>query len=168
MMERYLVAGFSHTEIAKMMNLMGEPINRQNLDAHWKNHMDLEKAHLRRIWETRARESMLNVEEVEGTIHTYAGMLEVMAQQGITSIMKGDVEWTPKALLDVMERQAQIEARRESEKLDVFMAEAAAFGAAVKEVCPPEMWEDIVAKFEAKTSAPPALVMAEKDVQEID
>lgn len=169
--ERLMVSGIGNPRICVFMEAAGETFNRQNLDRHKANHMSIEEAVIAEMWAHHARNALLDPDEMEGLIVTREGMLDVMLQYAKQAMERGEIMWSAQDILKVMDKQRELEAAKSTTKIDAMLREADAFGAAVRTVCPPDMWNQIYQQYLRNMEiqeAVPEIMAGEGDVTDAD
>jgi hypothetical protein len=152
-MERLIVLSLSYSEIARYFEALGENVTRKSLSNHHAKHMWVESAAIRSLIEDRAREALKDVEEHKGFLLEKKGLLEIMMQQGYSSLMTGNTQVEPKDLLAVIDKLERMDAAQEAIAVDELLKDFNDFADAVKSLAPEDMWAKIFEQYELNVQA---------------
>lgn len=147
-----LVSGWSQVDVAKHFNqIMGEEhFSKMNISRHARFHLDARDAAVRRIMETRARQMLGEIDDIEGMITTKMGAVEVLVQRAMEQMNAGVMELKGGDLLDAIKLLDEMESEWKDTAIDELTNEFKAFAAIVKDEVGEERFREIFAKWEGQ------------------
>lgn len=163
LVNRMLTQGVTYMQIFHKMQTLEEPppaeITYNSIRTHSQRHLPERAAAIRTIVEERSAQR--SIDFVEGTTNLITPQIlaEVMVKRGFENIVADSTVVTPVEALAAAKVMSEF-AKDEQGQMDVVQAFAQLNRIinAVKQVCPPEMWKEIVLHIQSE--APTALTGA--------
>lgn len=110
-------------------------VSRQSISHHYKEHMDLQDAAMRRIIEEEAQLQGKDFEEGVGDVLTKRAALEVALRKGYEDIINGVTTVEPRDLVQIAKVLAEMDTHASSVIVDEARNQVALFLRAIQEVC---------------------------------
>lgn len=150
-----LVTGWSQSSVMRHFNQVAgeEAFNKMNISRHARYHLDAKDAAVRRIIETRAKQFLTDVDEIEGSILTRASALDILIQRGMEGVNQGTVELKAQDIITAIDRLDKLEADYKDTAIDEMLVEFRAFAEVVKDSVGEDKFRDIWDAFEIKMDA---------------
>ncbi len=142
--DHMLVSGYNFSQIARHFDFAG--IDRRSIANHKDKHLSYEEAAIRAVIEREAMIAGKNHEEGVERAITKQSYLEVALQKAYDQLANNLVEIPVGDAVKLIETLTKLEAQYADVAVDEMRVQFNAFMQAVKEVCPPEMWEAIRGK----------------------
>jgi hypothetical protein len=137
--DRMIALGTSHSEISRIFG-----VSRSSIGRHAKNHLNYEEAAVRQIIAREAEEAKANVEEgISGALARRV-YIDVAIQKGFESLINNEVPIEVKDVATLIQLKEKMDSDFEGAALDEVRTQFNAFVQAIREVAPPEMWENIL------------------------
>lgn len=136
--------GTSYSEIARFFELEG--IDRRSISNHAKNHLNYEEAAIQQIIAEEAQAIEADVEEgIRGALmrRTY---LNVGLRKALDSMLNNEIIVEPKDAIAMIQVLDKLDGQTETAQVEEIRTQFNAFVLAIREVCPPEMNIQIVAR----------------------
>jgi hypothetical protein len=137
--DQMLVGGYSFSEIARHFDFAG--IERRSISNHKDKHLSYEEAAIRAVVEREAMLGQKNHDDGVERLITKQTYLEVALQKAYDQLTNNLVEIPAGDAVKLIEALQKLEAQHANVAVDEMRVQFQAFMQAVKEVCPPEMWE---------------------------
>lgn len=129
----------SYSQIGKMFN-----IDRRSVSTHAKEHLMWEDAAIRQIVADAAEQAQQNAEEGIKGIATRRAFAEIYLQKTMGALMDGDLELSGKDALSFAQYLDKMDGQVEGAALSEMQVQFNAFMQAIREICPPGMWQEIL------------------------
>lgn len=130
--EMMLLKGMSYK---KLGDTVSPKVDRRSISNHYKEHMDLQDAALRRIIEDEARLQGLDFEEGVQDAITKRSVLEVALRKGYEDVLNGVTTVEPRDLIQIAKVLAEMDSHQYQIGLDEARAQVQLFIQAIKNVC---------------------------------
>lgn len=111
------------------------PVSRQSISHHYKEHMDLQDAAMRRIIEEEAILQGKDFEEGVGDVLTKRSALEVALRKGYQDIIDGVTTVEPRDLVQIAKLLGDMDSHAADVVVDEARNQVALFLRAIQEVC---------------------------------
>ena len=146
-----LASGWSQAMTIQHFNaIMGEDyFNSSNISTHKKNHLSIKDAAIRHIYEERARQIGMDIEETKGLITTTEGAAASVVQIGVGNMMRGTSHVEVRDLLEAVKILEKMKEEWGDAALPELEREMRSFMKAVKKVVSEDLWTEIVKEFNA-------------------
>jgi hypothetical protein len=144
-----LLLGESRPRIANRFPT--DNLNRSNLCTHRNRHMDVVDAGVAEAVRARTAALRLDADTAGGAVVGRLNLIDQLLTAGLSAAQAGSIRYSARdllALIDERERLAQ-----EQQSMEQLKTEVGAFGDAVKEIVPREIWQQVVDSREAKLAA---------------
>ena len=164
-----LATGWSQASVRRYWNAIenpdddGEFFSTNSLSRHARNHLDIRDAAITKIVAERARQEGIDVAVVEGFLLTKAGVAETIVAEGIRSLHDGHTTAEVRDVLAAVKLIKELEENRLAVAEEEMIKEIKAFTTAVKKNVPEDLWDLILADFEAELHRAP-LALTPPDV----
>ncbi len=142
--ERAIVAGYSYKKIRD--SLPDEPDvdipQVRSMQAHVQQmHLPLPQVQRRAIIESRAKEIGESIEEGQGLLVDYIGVNQLLIQEGLEALQKGEIQMKAGDLIGALKFQHEIEQTTGGSLDDEAWSEALMeYMRITQKLMPPEMW----------------------------
>jgi hypothetical protein len=143
--DRLIAAGMGDKELATELlalepEFKGKKLDtvRKNVERHRKNHINIKDRAVRKILEKRALDQGMLIDEVEGSIVTYRGMLDLAIQRAVEQFSDPNAKIRFADAIDAAKLLEEIERSTFAEQVEIMQRQVQAISLAVKE----ELGED--------------------------
>lgn len=137
--DRMIALGTSHSEIARMFD-----VSRSSIGRHAKKHLNYEEAAVRQIIAREMEEAQADIENgISGAIARRA-YIDVAIQKGFEALLDNSVQVEVKDVATLIQLKEKMDGDTDGVAIDEVKTQFNAFMQAIREVAPPEMWEQIV------------------------
>jgi hypothetical protein len=139
--DQMLVGAYSYSEIARHFEFVG--IDRRSISGHHKKHMSYQDAAIRAVIQRNAEMAQQNHEEGVERLVTKQTYLEIAIQKAYDQLVNNMVEIPAGDAVKLIEALQRLETQYQDAAVDELRVQFNAFMLAVKQVVPPDMWEEI-------------------------
>ena len=142
--DRMIAMGTSYVEISRIFSNEEDTIDRRSIANHADKHLNYEEAAIRRIVEQEAQEAQQNIEEgIQGAL-TRRVYLNVGLQKALEALLSGDAMVEPKDAIAIIQLLDKLDNQSEGAALEEMRVQFQAFVQAIRELLPPEKWQEIL------------------------
>ena len=147
--DRMIALGTSHSEIARIFD-----VSRSSIGRHAKNHLNYEEAAVRQIIARETEEAQADIENgITGAIARRA-YIDVAIQKGFEALLDNTVQVEVKDVATLIQLKEKMDSDVDGVAIDEVRTQFNAFMQAIREVAPPEMWDQIVARTKELLQVP--------------
>lgn len=139
--DQMLVGAYSYSEIARHFSFAG--IERRSISNHHEKHMSYQDAAIRAVIERNAALAQQNHDVGVERLVTKQTYLEVAIQKAYDQLTNNLVEIPAGDAVKLIEALQRLETQYQDAAVDEMRVQFNAFMMAVKQVVPPDMWEEI-------------------------
>jgi hypothetical protein len=137
--DRMIALGTSYSEIGRMFD-----VSRSSVGRHAKNHLNYQEAAVRQIIAREMEEAQTDIENgISGAIARRA-YIDVAIQKGFEALLDNSVAVEVKDVATLIQLKEKMDGDTDGVAIDEVKTQFNAFMQAIREVAPPEMWEQIV------------------------
>jgi len=139
--DRMIALGTSHSEISRIFD-----VSRSSIGRHAKNHLNYEEAAVRQIIARETEEAQADIENgITGAIARRA-YIDVAIQKGFEALLDNTVQVEVKDVATLIQLKEKMDSDVDGVAIDEVKTQFNAFMQAIREVAPPEMWDQIVSR----------------------
>lgn len=139
--DRMIALGTSYSEISRIFD-----ISRSSIGRHAKNHLNYEEAAVREIIAKETEEAQADISEgINGAIARRA-YIDVAVKKGFEALLDGSVQVEVKDVATLIQLKEKMDNEFGSAEIDEIRTQFNAFMQAIREIAPPEMWENILTR----------------------
>lgn len=148
LIDQLIVSGYSPMAIARQVHgteLKGSiDAIRKSVERHSDRHLNVREEALKRIIDNRAKERGILIDATEERLVTSEAVLDMIVSKGLEQIVDPAARVKYQDILKAVELQKSYESDSVAQQLDILQRQMWAIREAVKKVCPPELWQELV------------------------
>lgn len=137
--DQLIARGTPYMEIQRMFN-----IDRRSVARHADKHLAWEEAAIRRIIAQEAQEAETDLEEGIKGVLSRRVYLQVALQKALDALLSGDTTVEPKDALLIIQMLDKLDKETTGTAVDELRIQFNAFVQAIREICPPDQWQQIL------------------------
>jgi hypothetical protein len=144
-----LAQGQPQETVARRFSTEDRTFNRQNIHAHYHNHMEVIDRAVLEVATSRMKHRMLDLDTAIEIEEQNRRVRDRMREHVHDAVENGGVRINARDVMAFIEQDARLSEQRSAAELEAIMAEGKAFSQAVKQCVPRENWQEIVDTFDA-------------------
>lgn len=155
--DRLLAMKTSYAEISRLFSTEEKKLDERSVSKHEKKHLKYEDEAVRQIIEYEAGLAQENLEEGVKGAFMRRTILDVALRKAFDEISSGAMPIEAKDIPKMIEMREKLDNDTATAQIAEWEKQFLAFKEAIQEVCPPEMWQQILIRTKQILTVRPAL-----------